>query len=153
MGKYTAEVDEHLILPACVLLPLAQERDLHRAGLPVPVGVPVRLVIDTGSRRSTLVPSVLASLDPPPGDAVSVETGTGAKATTLFWVRLEFPETELEPIAHLPVARLELPPALRNFHGVIGRDLLFRWEWFRLEGRRRRLSLRDTPSLFSWLGR
>ncbi len=153
MGKYTAEVDEHLVLPARVLVTLGWERELHRAGRPVPVGAPVRLVIDTGSRRSTLIPSVLTGLDPRPGDMVSVETSAGSTATTLFWVRLDFPETELEPIAHLPMARLELPPALRDFQGVIGRDVLFRWEWFRLEGRRRRLSIRDTPGWFGWLGR
>lgn len=153
MGKYTAEVDDYLVLPARVLLPLARERELHRARQPVPVGVPVRLVIDTGSRRSTLLPSVLTSLDPRPGDAVLVETSTGAEETALFWVRLEFPETLLEPVSHLAVARLELPSSLRGYHGVIGRDLLFRWEWFLLEGRRRRLSLRDNPSRFGWLGR
>lgn len=153
MGKYTAEVDDHLVLPARVLLPLGHERDLHRAGLPVPVGVPVRLVIDMGSRRTTLIPSVLASLDPRPGDAVLVEASTGATATALFWVRLEFPEAGLESVGHLEVARLELPPSLQGFHGVIGRDILFRWEWFRLEGRRRRLSVCDTRGWFSWQGR
>lgn len=153
MGKYTAEVDEHLVLPARVLVTLGWERELHRAGRPVPLGVPVRLVIDTGSRRSTLVPSVLTHLDPLPGAAIFVEASTGTTATETFWVRLEFPEAGLEPVGYLEVARLELPPSLRDFHGIIGRDVLFRWEWLRLEGRRRRLSVRDTPGWFGWLRR
>jgi hypothetical protein len=153
MGKYTAEVDDHLVLPARVLLTLGRERELHRDGLPGPVGIPVRLVIDAGSRCSTLSPSVLASPDPRPSGAVFVETSTSTTPTTLFWVRLEFPGTGLEALPHLEVARLALPPSLQAYHGVIGRDLRFCWEWFLLEGRRRRWSLRDTCPWFPWLWR
>ena len=62
---------------------------------------------------------------------------------TLFWVRLEFPDTSLAPMPVLAVARLGLPPSLATFHGLIGRDLIRHWEFLLIEGRRGRFVLRD----------
>jgi hypothetical protein len=65
---------------------------------------------------------------------------------------LEFPDTALAAIPELVVARAPVPPSLQAFHGVIGRDLLYRWESVLLPGRRGRLTIRDTPQgLFGWL--
>jgi hypothetical protein len=71
----------------------------------------------------------------------------------LYWVRLAFPETALNPFDNVQVARLAMPPDLAQFHGLLGRDLLRRLESFLYEGRRGRYTLRDTPGLFGWLRR
>jgi hypothetical protein len=77
-----------------------------------------------------------------------------ADEANLHWVRRAFPGTSLQDVAELSVARLPLPPSLQGFHGLIGRDLLRRWDSFIYEGRRRRLTIRDTPAgLFGWLRR
>jgi hypothetical protein len=121
-------------------------------GQPVAAAVPVRLIIDTGSRRSTLLPSVIAPLNPAIQGTARVETSLASGAANLYWVRLEFPDTRLAPIPELAVARLALPPSLSAFHGLIGRDLLSCWEYFLYAGRRERFSIRDTPGgLFRWL--
>jgi hypothetical protein len=49
------------------------------------------------------------------------------------------------------MARLEMPPGLRQFHGLLGPDLLRRMESFDYERWRGRYTLRDTPGLFGWL--
>ncbi|HEV3257237.1 MAG TPA: hypothetical protein VG013_10185 [Gemmataceae bacterium] len=117
----------------------------------MPPFVPARLLIDTGSKRTTMVPGIIRHLHPSFARDVRVETSLASGEPALFWVRLEFPETWLAPIPELAVARLNLPPSLRAFHGVIGRDLLRRWESFLYEGRRGRFTLRDTPpGLFGW---
>jgi hypothetical protein len=68
-------------------------------------------------------------------------------------VKLTFPEAGLAPFEEVQVARLAMPPRLSQFHGLFGRDLLERMDEFKWEGRRRRLTLRDTPGLFGWLRR
>ncbi len=114
----------------------------------------MRLLIDTGSGRSTLVPSIIAQLNPTSREVLRVETSLGIAQTPLFWVRLEFHGTALAAIPELAVARLALPPSLLAFHGVIGRDLLRRWESFVYQGRRGKFTIRDTPGwLFAWLSR
>jgi hypothetical protein len=154
MGKYTAAVSDHLIVPARVHQPHGQERLFRLAGRPVPVPLPVRLIIDTGSKRSCLVADVQRHLQLESTHQVRVETGVGSREANLFWVRLEFPDTALAPIPHLAVVRLTFPPSLRSFHGLIGRDLLHQWESFHFEGRRGRLTVRDVPGgLFGWLRR
>lgn len=152
MGKVTATVEDHLILPARVLQTRGQERLFHLGGRVIPAPVPVRLLVDTGSRRSTLLPGILAHVQAPFQGSVGIETSLGIGKTSLFWVRLEFPDTSLEPIPQLAVARLNMPASLHPLHGVIGRDLLHRWESFLFEGRRGRFTIRDVPwSLFGWL--
>jgi hypothetical protein len=152
MGKFTSAVEGPLLIAAEALLTRGQEHVLRLLGRPVPAPVPVRLVIDTGSKRSSLAPSVIDRLQPAVQGGTRVETALASGRTNLFWVRLEFPGTSLAAVEELMVASLGLPPALRSFHGVIGRDLLSRWECFRYEGRLGRFTIRDTrPSLLGWL--
>src|SRR5262249_2533965 len=139
---------------ARVLLTRGQEHARHLVGRAIPAPVSVHLLIDTGSRRSTLLPSVIAHLNPQEQDVVRLETSLAVAETRLYWVRLEFPGTALASVPELVVARAPLPPSLQAFHGVIGRDLLYRWESFLLQGRRGRLTNRDTRWwLFGWLFR
>jgi hypothetical protein len=81
-----------------------------------------------------------------------VDTSVGSGKSSLFAVRFEFPETGIGSIPELLVVRLGLPSSLQAFHGVIGRDVLRRWEYFRYEGRRQRLIIRDKPHpVLRWL--
>jgi hypothetical protein len=153
MGKYTASVEEHLLLPARVRVTPGHERLLRSSGRPVPDPVPIRLLIDTGARRTTLIPGIVQHLDPPAGCDARVITPLAGGDTTLYWVCLEFPGTGLSPVPEVLVARLPMPPGLSAFHGLLGRDLLRRLDSFEYEGRRGRYTLRDTPGLFGWLRR
>jgi hypothetical protein len=154
MGKFVASIEDQLILPARASLIQGQEQHLRLSGRPIPASVPVRLVIDTGSKRSTLIPGVIRHLDPLPFREVRVETGLARGIVTLFWVRLEFPDTSLAPIPVLAVASFGLPPRLGTFHGVIGRDLIRHWESLLIEGRRGRFILRDAyTGLRAWFRR
>src|SRR6266404_5426083 len=97
MGKYTASVDEHLILPARVGLTHGRARALHSLGQSVPPPIPIRLLIDTGSKRTTLIPRIIGHLQAAPSGAARVITSLGALDTSLSWVSLEFPEAGLAP--------------------------------------------------------
>jgi hypothetical protein len=119
----------------------------------VPAPVPIRLLIDTGSKRTTLIPGIIRHLNPLGGNPVRVAAPLRAGRTRLFWVRLEFPEAGLAPFELVQVARLAMPPDLSQFYGLLGRDLLGRLESLNYEGRRRRYTLRDTPGRFGWLRR
>ena len=154
MGKYTAAAPDHLVLPARAHLTRGQEEARRLLGRPVPAPVPVRLLIDTGSRRSTLLPSVVTHLELEVVGTVRVETGVATVETNSHWVRLEFPQTALAAVPALVVARMPLPPSLHSFHGLIGRDLLRGWESLVYLGRRGQFSIRDTPGWgFGWLSR
>jgi hypothetical protein len=151
MGQYTAAVHNRLMLPARALLSSGQEQRVRLAGGAVPAAVLVQLLIDTGPGRSTLVPSIIAQLRPASQGVVRVETSIGSAETPLFWIRLEFPDTNLAPVSEFAVARLALPSSLAGFHGLIGRDLLSRWEHLLYQGRRGRFTIRDMPrSIFAW---
>src|SRR5262249_3048525 len=140
--------------PARVLQPRGQEQVFQLLGRPVPAPVLVHLIIDTGAKRSSLVPGVINHLQPAYQGSARVETSGRTLRTSLFWVRLEFPDTSLEPSPLLAVARLDMPASLRSCHGVIGRDLLHRWESLLWQGRRGRFTIRETPGgLFSWFRR
>jgi hypothetical protein len=152
MGTYTARAEDHLVLPARACL-TTDQRDVHDLlGRGSSEPTDVRLLIDTGSSRSTLVPWVIDHLRPLVAqDRLRIETSLASGEATLFWVRLEFPETSLAPIDELAVARLALPLSLQQFHGVAGRDLLRRWSRLSYEGRRARLTIKDAQtSLFDW---
>lgn len=152
MGKYSTAVQDHLVVPARVLLTRGQEHALRILGREVPAFVPARLLLDTGSRRSSLLPSVIEDLSPALQSTVRIETSLASAETNLYWVRLEFPGTSLASVPELAVARLALPRSLSAFHGVIGRDLLSRWEYVLFEGRRGRLTIRDARrGWLSWL--
>lgn len=154
MGKYTADAYDHLVLPAHVLLTHGQEQARRLLGRSVPPSVAVNLLIDTGSRRSTLRPAVVTQLELEVIGTVRVETGVAAVETRLHWIRLEFPHTALAAIAELAVARMPLRPSLQPFDGLIGRGHLRRWDAFVYRGRRGQFSIRDTPGWqFGWLSR
>ncbi len=153
MGKYRAAVRDHLILPAVASLTAGSEHARRQAGRVVPATVPVRLIIDTGSKRTTLIPGILRHLDPPGGEDVRLVTALAVGSVALFWIRLTFPETDLASFEQVQVARVAMPPELAPFHGVLGRDLLSRWDSFDYEGRHARYTLRDAPGLFGWLRR
>jgi hypothetical protein len=150
MGKYTASVEDHLILPARVRLLQAEERALAGRGESIPTPVSIRLLIDTGAKRTTLIPGIVAHLKPMSGAKARLVTAVGSVLTDLVWVRLEFPETGLASFPEILVARHPLPPSLARFHGLFGRDLLSRLHSFEYLGRRGQYALRDTPG---WLGR
>jgi len=151
MGKYTAAVVDHLALPALVKPTQGQEHFSRLAGHDVPAPVSVRLLIDTGSKRTTLIPGILRHLQPPAGTEAQVVTPLAVGDVALYWVRLEFPAAGLAPVPEVLVARLSMPPGLSQFHGLLGRDLLRYWESFLYEGRRGRYTLRDEPGLLGWL--
>jgi hypothetical protein len=77
----------------------------------------------------------------------------GAVSTHLSWVCLEFPEGGLAPFPEVLVARLPMPAALSAFHGLLGRDLLRRFESFDYQGRRGCYTIRDQRGLLTWLRR
>jgi len=151
MGKYTASVKDHLILPARVSVTPGREHEFNSMGLAVPDPAAVRLVIDTGSKRTTLTPGLLRHLRANLGGSARLITPRGTGHTALFWIRLEFPEAGLAPFPEILVARLPMPAALGQFHGLLGRDLLRRWESCDYQGLRGRYTVRDTPGLLGWL--
>jgi hypothetical protein len=154
MAKYNTTVQDRLILPAFVALIPEQEQWLRILGRAVPEPIPVQLLIDTGSTRSSLIPSVLGRLNPEQSGVARLETSLATARAALFRIRLEFPHAKLAPIPELIVARVPLPSSLSAFHGVIGRDLLRQWESFRYQGLRGRLTIRDRANwLLRWIAR
>ena len=65
-------------------------------------------------------------------------------------MRLDFPDAGLASFERIQIARLAMPPELAQFHGLVGRDLLRRWESCDYQGRRGHYTVRDTPGLFGW---
>jgi hypothetical protein len=153
MGKYTAHVEDHLILPARVSLTHGQEREFRTTGIAIPAPVDIRLLIDTGSKRTTLIPGIVRHLRADVAASARLITSEGAVETDLFWVCLEFPEAGLAPFPEILVARLPMPAALSQFHGLLGRDLLRRLESFDYQGRRGCYTVRDTAGVLGWLRR
>lgn len=153
MGKFHAEVIDHLILPARVRLIEGDERSRREGRQGVPGPISLRMLIDTGASRTTLIPGIVRHLDPHLGREVYLTTPSGRRETTLYWVRLDFPEAGLAPFEYLQIAGVEMPAALAQFHGLIGRDVLRAWDEFRYQGRRGRYLIRDTPGLVGWLRR
>jgi hypothetical protein len=153
MGTFLAPVEDHLILPARVSLAAGEEHLGRMAGRSVPAPVPLRMLIDTGANRTTLSPGIVRHLEPEASRDVRLITPSGPVATTLYWVHLDFPGTPLAGFEYVQVARMEMPAALRQFHGLFGRDLLRRWDNLMYEGRRGRYVIRDRPGLLSWLRR
>ena len=64
MGKYVATVEDHLVLPARVRATPGRERLFGLSGESVPTPVPIRLLIDTGAKRTTLIPGIIRHLQP-----------------------------------------------------------------------------------------
>jgi hypothetical protein len=153
MGTFQAPVEDHLILPARVCLIAGDEHHRQRAGRSVPPPVSLQMLIDTGASRTTLIPGIIRHFQPYQGSGARLNTPLGQRDFTLYWVRLDFPEAGLTSFEHVQVVSLEMPPALAQFHGLIGRDLLRVWDEFRYQGRRGRYLIRDAPGFFGWLRR
>jgi hypothetical protein len=153
MGKYTASVEDHLILPARVGVTLGRDREFRSKGVSVPAPVNIRLLIDTGSKRTTIIPGIIRHLKGGVAGSARLVTTEASVDTELFWVRMEFPEAGLVPFPEILVARLPMPTALSQFHGLLGRDLLRRLESFDYQGLRGCYTIRDTPGLLGWLRR
>jgi hypothetical protein len=153
MGKYVALVEDHLILPAHVRATPDRERYFRTTGQVVPAPVAIRLLIDTGARRTTLIPGIVRHLQPSVGARTRLTTPLGSVRTDLVWVCLEFPEAGLASFTEVLVARHPMPAALSQFHGLLGRDLLSRMHSLEYQGRRGRYVLRDTPGWLGWLRR
>src|SRR5438105_10529447 len=152
MGVYRTAVHDRLDVPARVRLPEGDERAFRLFGRPIPQAIPIRLIIDTGAKRSSLVPQVLNQLAPTSASRATVETGLGMRQTELYWVRLEFVAGTLTAVPRLAVARLPLPASLQDYHGLIGRDLLPMCSSLLYEGRRAQPTSRDSRAgFFSWL--
>jgi hypothetical protein len=153
MGQYVAAVEDHLIFPARVRVTAGREPFFRASGQSVPVPVEIRLLIDTGSKRTTLIPGIVRHLQPSWSTEARLVTSVGSVATDLFWVCLEFPEAGLVPFPEILVARHPMLPVLSQFHGLLGRDVLRRLESFEYLGRRGHYRLRDTPGWLGWLRR
>lgn len=153
MGKYAAAVHEHLVLPALVRVTPGRAQVMRSSWQLVPPPVSIRLLIDTGSKRTTLIPGLIHHLQVPAQGSASVTTPWGFVASDLFWVSVEFPEAGLAPFPEVLVARLPMPAALSQFHGLLGRDLLRRLESFEYEGRRGCYTIRDAAGVRTWLRR
>jgi hypothetical protein len=148
MGKYVAPVEDHLILPARVRAPEGRERVFRATGQVVPAPVAIRLLIDTGAKRTTLIPGIVRHLRPSSGPRARLDTPLGSVITDLVWVCLEFAEAGLASFSEVLVARHPMPSSLAQFHGLFGRDLLSRMHSFDYQGLRRRYVLRDRPGWF-----
>src|SRR5262245_60837181 len=118
MGQYVAAVEDHLILPARVRPTAGRERFFRASGQSVPAPVEIRLLIDTGSKRTTLIPGIVRHLRPSPGTVAHLVTPLGSVMTDLVWVCLEFPEAGLASFTEVLVARHPMPSMLSHFHGV-----------------------------------
>lgn len=134
MGTFATQVDDHWIMPADVSQVLGQQHEFRVLGRPVPQPVPVQLIVDSGSKRTSLVPEVIRQLQPVVAGRVRVETSLAVGESQLFWIRFEFPTSSLKPIAQVAVARLALPRTLAGFDGIIGRDVLRQWDWVLFRG-------------------
>jgi len=135
-------------MPAAVSQVLGQQREFRILRRPIPRPVPVQLIVDSGSKRTSLIPEVIRQLQPYAAGKVRVETSLAVGESQLFWIRFEFPTSSLQPIAQVAAARLELPRSLAGFHGIIGRDVLRQWDWVLFRGRRRYFTVRDSVPWF-----
>ncbi len=153
MGRYTAEVQDHLVLPARARVTPGREHELHSLARSVPAPMPIRLLVDTGSKRTTLIPGIFRHLQTMLGSPTRVVTPLGSATTRLAWVCIEFPEAGLTALPEVLVARLPMPAALSQFHGLLGRDLLRRMESLEYEGRRGWYTIRDELGPLTWLRR
>jgi hypothetical protein len=132
------------------MLPEIESRSLRWDGLPVPSPVLAQAILDTGSQRTTLRARILRQLGCPEQSRVHVHTSMGAGFAASYVAALAFPSGSLASLPRLIVAAAELPPSLAGFDGVIGRDILNRWETF-YSGLRQRLTIRDHRSFWGWL--
>jgi hypothetical protein len=153
MGIYSAPVADHLFVPARVRLVQGEEHALAVRGERVPAPMSIRLLIDTGAKRTILTPGIVDHLGAISAAESRLVTAVGTAMTNFFWVCLEFPEAGLISLPEVFIARHLMPAMLSQFHGVLGRDVLQRHESFEYLGRRGYFTLRDSPGWLGWLRR
>lgn len=153
MGVFRLRISnprDPLFLPVLITTSADQTETHRRRGRPLPTPVSTRLVLDSGSRQSCLSRSIVDHLQAPLVGRSRIHTATGVQPVDRFQVRLEFLPGTLKAIPKLRVAAIQVPAKLAGYGGVIGRDILDRWEFF-WSGFRRRLTIRDYPSFWGWL--
>src|SRR5438552_4002148 len=146
MGIYRGQVQDIPCLPIKVSLPVEESRFLRWMGRTVPAAAEVTVIVDTGSKRSSLRPRILQELHCPRRSTVQVQTSTGQGAAVFYVACIEFPASTLKPFPRALVAGLSMPQTLAAYDGVIGRDILSRWETF-YSGLREQLTIRDHISI------
>jgi hypothetical protein len=124
MGVYRGPVQDVLFVPVRISLPPADMQKLRSRGLFVPAPIDAQLVIDTGSLRSTLTPSVLRHLQCPSRHSVRVQTSMGEGQANYYEVGMEFLSSTMAPLPS--------------------------WEVLYC-GPRRWLTIRDRSSFWGWL--
>jgi hypothetical protein len=97
MSKFTSGASDHLVLPARVGVTEGRERFLRSQIWPVPTPVSIRLLIDTGAKRTTLIPGLLRHLQLSKASEAHVITPFDTVTADLFWIRLEFLRCRLGP--------------------------------------------------------
>jgi hypothetical protein len=154
MGVYRATLppgQEVLSMPVRVASTFAYARALQYLGRPVASPAVVQLILDTGTRRSCLTPTLINRIQCERCGRLRVQTTLAQETRELFEVRMEFPSSTLAPLPKVRVACLEMPDRFEaQFDGIIGRDLISCWEFF-YSGFRRRITIRDRPSFWGWL--
>jgi hypothetical protein len=122
---------------------------VHQSDLAQPRTTAVRLVVDSGSSRSCLSRTVCDSLNLETKGQWRLIGTTGEETVRFSRVTLTFPGSTLGPIPWLHVGRIQ-PHRLSEFHGVLGRDVLSKWELL-YRGPNATLTIRDHLSLVGWL--
>src|SRR5947207_4591397 len=109
MGLYRSVVSdplEALSLPVQVALPEADAKARRLYGHPVPAPVAVHLILDTGSRLSSLTPEILGQVQAPTCGRTRVQGSVGEGPATLDKVRMEFLRSSLAPLPAMVVVGL-----------------------------------------------
>ena len=154
MGCFRCQLQgglDELAVPAMVYLSGLETAAYLRYGRTPPPGIRVRMVIDSGSRYCSLTPALLQQLQPGVTGHFHVQTTIGEQTSEQFRVQLAFPQAGLRTVDNLKVASLPMPQTYRGeYQGIIGRNLLRHW-YFYHAGPLRRFTIRDRPSLWTWL--
>jgi hypothetical protein len=149
MGSYRGHVPDLLLVPASVSRP-SPDPVVEKKGNPDAADVLVSLMLDTGAKYCSVTPEIIQQLGLPFLRPARVSTHIGQGAANLYVASLAFPASSLAALPTVIVAGLAMPPHLAGCHGVIGRDVLRRWETF-YSGPRERLTVRDHRSVWGWL--
>lgn|SRR5574337_2095263 len=131
MPHFTLQiVSNRPILNAVVGVSEARRAALEAAGQPVPGGIPIRALLDTGASASCLDPSVLGQLGltTPTGSTLvhTPTTGSTPVSADVFDIGLLIPGAEP---SHVPLVLPTVPVTRHDFSAqgflaLIGRDIL-----------------------------
>lgn len=84
MGIFTSQVVDHWIMPVAVSQVLGQQHEFRVLRRPIPQPVPVQLIVDSGSKRTSLIPEVIRELQPYAAGKVHVETSLAVGESQLL---------------------------------------------------------------------